>query len=160
MIHHRYACYIQSTQLCYADKILIFFDTCKIFFRKIKSCNEFSKVSNYLANYKHSKSHHLHIRLNLLSVAHFTNFLLMLRLVSSFINKSSFGSVRRMSQILNHGNLVWMDMEMTGEEVCFVLRLNWILRIKQIYFRLRRRCKQSHSSSDACNRCKFECDFV
>lgn len=48
----------------------------------------------------------------------------MLRLVTSFVNKSSFGSVRRMSQIFNHGDIVWMDMEMTGEEIYFVSRFN------------------------------------
>lgn len=39
----------------------------------------------------------------------------MLRLISSFINKSSISSIRNMSIAMNPKNIVWMDMEMTGK---------------------------------------------
>lgn len=40
----------------------------------------------------------------------------MLRLLATVVNKSCACQKRKMSNIMkNHGNIVWMDMEMTGK---------------------------------------------
>ena len=41
----------------------------------------------------------------------------MLRLFTTVVNKTCICPIRKMSNIMkNHGNIVWMDMEMTGKE--------------------------------------------
>lgn len=44
----------------------------------------------------------------------------MLKLFSNFFYKSSTHSIRRMSSLIHRNNIVWMDMEMTGEKNFFI----------------------------------------